>query len=194
MSTHPLAHSALYPLDEFYEQAGRPLPRIDLIAGDALPEPARSLLVHDSDMTSTLERFHAHPIRLELLRRQQSGALYFREVVLVLEASGQPVEFGAIKIYLERFEDASQKRILEGSTPLGRILNESGLVYTSRPEAFLKIQADDFISRSLKLPWQPELFGRRNTLRNLNGEPLAEIVEILPPTPERPAGGEKIAK
>ena len=142
------AHSAVYPLDEFYEQAGRPLPRIEIIAGADLPEPARSLLVHDTDMTSTLEKFHAHLIRLELLRRQRSGNLYFREVVLVLDATGKSVEFGAIKIHLERFDPASRKLILKGLTPLGRILNESGFGYTSWPEAFLKIRRSWWIAIS----------------------------------------------
>ena len=175
-------HSVVYPLDEFYGQAARPLPRIETIQAADLPEPSRSLLVHDSDMTSTLEKFHAHPLHLELLRMQRAGKLYFREVILVLNATGLPVEFGAITIHLERFDPASRKLILEGIIPLGRILNESGVGYTSHPEAFLKIQADDFISRALKIPGQPELFGRRNTLRNYRGEPLAEIVEILPPS------------
>ena len=53
-----------YPLDEFYSQAGLTLPRIEAVQGHAVPEPAQSLLVHQNDMTPTLEAFHGRPIHL----------------------------------------------------------------------------------------------------------------------------------
>ena len=60
-SEPPILTGALpiaYPLDDFYAQAGLPLPRITAIPGEAMPEPYRTLLVHQNDMTSTLEKFH----------------------------------------------------------------------------------------------------------------------------------------
>ena len=47
--------SIAYPLDEFYARSGLTLPPLDQIDGQALPEPYKSLLVHERDMTSTLE-------------------------------------------------------------------------------------------------------------------------------------------
>ena len=40
-----------YPLDDFYAQQGLTLPVIDSVAGEDVPQPYRSLLVHDDDMT-----------------------------------------------------------------------------------------------------------------------------------------------
>jgi flavin-dependent dehydrogenase/chorismate-pyruvate lyase len=134
-------------------------------------------------MTSTLERFHGARIHLQLLRTQCAGDFYFREVVLVLQGTEKPVEFGAIKINLSLFDRKARDQILQGYIPLGRILNESGMTYTSRPKAFLKIQSDNFINHVLKLSGSYELFGRRNTLTNERNEVLAEIVEILSPAP-----------
>ena len=53
--------------------------------------------------------------------------------------------------------------------------------HTSRPKAFLRIQADEFIRRALRLDGPAVLYGRRNTLFDPVQRPLAEIVEILPP-------------
>src|SRR6266702_1049221 len=39
-----------YPLNEFYEQAGLPLPSVAEVEARDVPEPYRSLLVHDRDM------------------------------------------------------------------------------------------------------------------------------------------------
>src|SRR5689334_5146854 len=92
----PYAH----PLDEFYARAGLKLPKIDRIADQDLPQPYRSLLSHEKDMTPTLEKHHGAEIHLRVLGRERRGDFYFREVVLELDGSNTPVEFGAIKMSL----------------------------------------------------------------------------------------------
>jgi chorismate-pyruvate lyase len=171
----------IYPLDEFYARARRPLPAITAIPGTRMPEPYRSLLVHDQDMTPTLESFHGRNIHLELLSRQQRDDFYFREVVLLLDETELPVEFGAIKINLSAFPNAARREILEERLPLGHILSEHKIAHTSRPKAFLKVQSDDFINAALRLHGAHTLLGRRNTLLGASQHPIAEIVEILPP-------------
>ncbi len=180
-SAQTMVQPSAYPLDDFYAQAGRPLPRIDVINGDDVPEPARTLLVHDSDMTPTLEKFHAEGVRIEVLSRKERGDMYFREVVLETVSGSKPVEFGAIKINLALFPAAAQKDILAELLPLGRILAKWSLKHSSHPKAYLKVESDDFIRGALKLSKAALLYGRRNTLSDPQGRPLAEIVEILPP-------------
>src|SRR5258706_5309460 len=70
-----------HPLDEFYARSELRLPPLDQVDGEAVPEPYRTLLVHERDMTSTLENFHKAAIHLCLVSRQRSGDEYFREVV-----------------------------------------------------------------------------------------------------------------
>jgi chorismate-pyruvate lyase len=171
-----------YPLDEFYALSGRVLPVIKPISGETMPEPEKSLLVHCDDMTPTLESFHGGLIHLRVIGRQQRGDSYFREVVLLLEGTDEAVEFGAIKINLILLPNTARRAILEERTPLGTILKEHAIEHTSRPKAYLRIEADDFISEALGLgPYPGPLFGRRNTLADPQQRPLAEIVEILPP-------------
>jgi chorismate-pyruvate lyase len=178
-----------YPLNEFYAQAGIALPSISPVPGDTVPQPYRTLLVHQNDMTPTLEQFYKTKIHLQILRRQQKGDLYFREVILLLDGSNRPVEFGAIKIHLDLFPPEPRKLILEERLPLGRILAEHNVPHFSRPKAFLCIRADCFIRASLKFSGSPLVYGRRNTLINPEGRPLAEIVEILPPESDDPRDG-----
>lgn len=170
-----------YPLDDFYAQADRALPPIEAVEGDAVPEPYKSLLVHQDDMTPTLEKFHGERIHLAVLSRQQRDDFYFREVVLLLDKTDKPVEFGAIKINLALFPPAARKEILDECRPLGTLLADYTITHTSRPKAYLRVFSDDFINASLKLDKSQWLYGRRNTLWDPQQRPLAEIVEILPP-------------
>jgi len=177
----PLVLPFAHPLDEFYTNAGLSLPQIELITGERMPEPYQKLLVHEGDMTPTLEEFHGSTIHLDVLRREQRGDFYFREVALITAAK-EKVEFGAIKIYLALFPRSARNEILAETLPLGTILAKHKVAHTSRPKAFLKVRSDDFINRIFGLRGTVSLYGRRNTLSNPDGHALAEIVEILPPS------------
>jgi chorismate-pyruvate lyase len=177
------ARSIAYPLDEFYARSGLTLPPLDQIEGDVVPEPYKTLLVHDRDMTSTLENYHGAGVHLRLLGRERKGGDYFREVLLVLDGSERPVEFGAIQIHLARFPEPARREILEERYPLGHVLKDHAIAYASRPQAFLRIASDRLINELLGLHGAHVLYGRRNTLLTPAGESLAEIVEILPPAP-----------
>jgi chorismate-pyruvate lyase len=174
-------YSDTYPLDDFYAWRRLPLPAIERIEPARIPEPHRSLLVHESDMTSRLESFHQRKIHIRMAARQTRGNEYFREVALELDGTLQPVEFGASKINLDLFPLAAREEILREQQPLGRILYAFDIAFSSRPGAYLRVAADAFIGGTLQLAGAHVLFGRRNTLRDAGGRPLAEIVEILPP-------------
>ena len=173
--------AASYPLGEFYAARRLPLPVMDQIEPEQIPEPYRWLLAHDRDMTSRLEAFHGRKIHIRALARRQQGLEYFREVVLELDGSGQAVEFGASRINLGFFPGKAREEVRRERRPLGGILHDFGLAFSSRPGAYLRVVADAFIGGALGLSGAPPLFGRRNTLRDGWGRPLAEIVEILPP-------------
>ena len=170
-----------YPLDEFYALANRELPAIEQIDGEQMPQPYRQLLVHNADMTPTLEKFHDERIYLNVISRQTRSDFYFREVILLTQRTRTPVEFGAIKINLALFPAPARRLILEEQEPLGTILGEFKIPHASRPKAFLKTEADSFIKGALQLSGKHVLYGRRNTLFDPQQQALAEIVELLPP-------------
>jgi chorismate-pyruvate lyase len=183
-SANPMAATALpyvFPLDEFYARSGLSLPKIERVSGEEVPPPYRTLLVHQDDMTPTLETFHAASIHLEILSREQRGDYYLREVVLRLDGSGKPVEFGANKIGLLLYPPRARQMILEEKIPLGRILKDCEIEHTTRAKAYFRVVSDELISRVLRVPLGMTLYGRKATILDPQQRPLSEIVEILPP-------------
>ena len=157
------------------------LPRISQVPGHEVPPPYRQLLVHEGDMTPTLEAYFESSIHLDVLRREQRGDFYYREVLLLTDDANTAVELGAIKIWLNFFPAGARQEILRERLPLGTILARYNLRHLSRPKAFLKVSSDSFINSKLGLQRPEILYGRRNTLSSLDHHPFAEIVEILPP-------------
>ena len=147
-----------------------------------MPEPYRSLLVHERDMTPTLEKFHGSEIHLKILKREQRGDFYSREVVLLLDGSDMPVEFGANKVSLVLFPPKARQLILEERVPLGRILKECEIPHTTLAKAFFRVAPDELISSVLHLNGLTWLYGRKATILDGQKRPLSEIVEILPPS------------
>jgi chorismate-pyruvate lyase len=170
-----------YPLSDFYARAKLPLPRIETIPADAVPDPFRTLLVHNHDMTPTLEDFHKCPTHLEILNSERRGGFYFREVVLRLNHDEKPVEFGANKVFLTLFPEEAQELILLEQVPLGRILKDCGVRHKTEARHFLRVEPDELIAGAFELEQSATLYGRKAVISNLEGKSLSEIVEILPP-------------
>jgi chorismate-pyruvate lyase len=178
----------LYPLSEFLAP-GPPVPlEPQEVGGGRMPEPYRSLLVHDTDMTSQLEAFHGERIELREITRRQVGESLFRRVVLVGCDTGRPVELGAIRIDLSLFAPEPRELILAGRRPLGTLLSDFQIPYTSRPRLFFRIRSDRRIDEHFGLEGPHFLYGRQNVLASASGQPLAEVVEILPPVVELGTG------
>ena len=139
-------------------------------------------------MTPTLEAFHRGRVHLRVLGRRRAGDHYFREVVLLLDGTNQPVEFGASRVNLALFKPDAREEILKEITPLGHILGQFNIPHRSRPAAFLRLASDRLINEVLQLSGAQVLYGRRNTLLDPQGRSLAEIVEILPLAGKKDAG------
>lgn len=152
------------------------------VAAEEVIPPFHDLLVHDRDMTSALERFHGDPITLEVLHSQRHDGIYLREVTLHAVTSGRPLEYGLIEILLDSFPPELRPEILAGETPLGAILNESGLGYRSHPQGFFTVPKSSLNGIFPQSSGGEVLYGRYNHLiREDNSTCLARILEILPP-------------
>lgn len=171
----------LYPLSLFCQNAGHPLPSFEIIRGEEMPMPYRDLLVHHGDMTSRLEDYHQAPLELELLHRERTSESYRREVILRMQTTGLPVEYGAIEIDLDQFEGELRELILEEHLPLGGLLNRFGIRYCSCPLAFIKLGPDAVMQQVFRMPEANRFYGRCNQLLTDGNRPLARIVEVLRP-------------
>lgn len=172
----------LYPLSDFYAASGSKPPDVEAVDGADMPQPYRRLLVHRNDMTPTLEAFADRRIRLRPLDVHEGEDALYRQVVLITEQGEKPMEFGAIKIYLNRFNADARQQILGCRCPLGTILREHEIPHSSRPTDFFRMRREPVIAAALELDDDVRtLYGRHNVLWNEGDEPLAEVVEVLPP-------------
>ena len=171
----------LMPLLYFYNQDELPLPPVEFHDGAELPQPQRSLLVHQNDMTPTLRKYHASDITLEVVQAEMSDDYVMRQVVLHRARDGAPVEYGAIGIQLDGFSDKVKRLIREGHEPLGGILESENVPHSSAPRAWFTIEADEHTGDLLRVPPGTKLHGRCNALTHPGGIVFADIVEILPP-------------
>lgn len=171
----------LCPLSEFYEVAGVPFPAVTRIDGPEMPDPYRRLLVHQRDMTPTLEAAYGQMIHLRVLKHSLRDDVFSRQVLLVLEDGETVVEFGGIKIYLQHLSAEAKRLVLEKREPLGTILRTQGIAHQSRPAAYLRMTSDAVIGDALGLAEPCVLYGRCNVLSDFSQNVLARVVEILPP-------------
>ena len=169
------------PLTASCEILGIDPPHIHLVGEDDLPSIYRVLLAHDRDMTSTLERYWGAKLHLRVIEKHLEDHRLTRQVVLVTDTDDRPVEFGAIRIFLDRFGDAPRQEIESCTRPLGTILEHHRIKYTCSPSAFFACPSSEFIERVFGIVDAGDLYGRCNTILNGTDEPLAEVVEILAP-------------
>ena len=147
-----------------------------------IPQPYQSLLVHDTDMTITLERHFGGRVTLRPLATFTRGQSYFRRVLLVHEHSGRPVEMGAIRMRLDAFDQSLRDQILRNTIPLGRLLRDTDFRYQSRAVAFLAVTPNP---EMMGVFWMSEphvLYGRRTEITQ-RGSKIGDIVEVLPLVP-----------
>lgn len=171
-----------YPLSEYYRDYKIPMPHFESVEAEGMPEPYRHLLVHNADMTGRLTAFHGEELSLNVIEKNALRGVLVRRVILFGAESKREVEFGEILIYLNRFRDDIRDLIEAGQIPLGGILVDHQVDFLSSPSHYLKVVADDMIAECLSTSVGQELYGRKNKLTNHDGEVLAEIVEILPPS------------
>lgn len=174
-------------LARFYKNAGFELPPMTRLRPGQLPSPFKELLAHNNDMTPTLERFYAERLSLRVSSREHCGTAYLREVVLALSQRQVPVEYGAIRIRLDRFPERVRRMIVREEHPFGRILEMEGIAHLGWPQAFLSVAPDSRMRSLLGIPTAVVLYGRRNVLLDGQRRMLAEVIEILAPVPASPA-------
>lgn len=171
----------LDPLAGFYEADGTAPPVMSMVSGSAVPQPYRRLLVHDCDMTPTLEEYFRSGLALELLHFECGEDECRREVLLRTTTADDVAAFGAIRISLSPLPEPAQRMVCEGRVPLGAILREFEVPHGSRPDAYFRVGADDLLCEKLGATMGQALWGRRNELTTDRGERIARVIEILPP-------------
>jgi chorismate-pyruvate lyase len=158
-------------------------PHFDIVPAESVPAPYYDLLVHDQHMTVTLERFHGRSVHLTVLARRHNGSDYARMILLSLEGTGEIVEFGIFRMDLNSVSDAVQAAIVEGRTPLGRVLIEHNVLRRIDPLAYLKFQPTEQLRAWFNLAGDEPIYGRVAMI-SCNGMEAVELLEVVRPEPE----------
>lgn len=169
----------LAPLRFFYGLASADL-GVAFVNPEEMPQDERWLLVHESDMTPRLREFHRDTITLDVHAKSRIGNYLVRASVLKRKADGSPVEFGAIGIHLQGFDEETRRLILECRVPLGGLLEQQKVPHSSHPCGYFRIEIDHRLAELLGGFDGQVCYGRCNELRHADGSPLAEVVEVLP--------------
>ena len=181
-----LTASLMWPLNLFYAYYKRDMPEITPLFDWHLPDAFKRLLAHENNMTPTLESFYESTIHIERLNVVPDRDECSREVVLRLDTSKKPVEYGASRIFLHTLPAQAVDLICEGHMPLGSILNQCGCHHTVELSGFFKVKPTSFFTNVFSSTHGTPLYGRRNSLVALDGNPIAEVCEILPPLDNTP--------
>jgi hypothetical protein len=169
----------LYPLDVAYSQAGVPPPLVEEISPKDIPPPYRSLLVHENDMTLTLERHFGGRVMLRTLSTFATDLWYTRRVLLVQEYSGRPVEMGASRLKIAGFKPRIRSQILRNEVPLGRLLRDGGVDFKSQPRVFLSVRPNQEMMGVFWMRESKILYGRQTEMFH-DAVKIGDIVEVLP--------------
>ncbi len=175
----PLPGGILFPLDVAFARTGLEPPSARAVDASSIPDPYRDILVHETDMTGTLERHHGRRVLTRPLSAAVRGRWYARHVLLSCADTGRPFAMGAIRVRLDVFGARVQSQIRQSETPLGRVLSQSKLAFLSRPKVFLEVTPSAAMLGVFWMPAPVNLYGRQTELL-LDGEKIGDVVEVLP--------------
>ena len=168
-------------------------------------EPFHSLLVHHSHMTVAMEDFHGHAVSLDVVKvmaDEVGGEVFYtREILLTspqfqsekfsslqcarASSNGQEyvVQYGIVRIAVDRLPKDVVTRIQSGGTPLGRILIEADVHREVRCVSLFEVIPGPHFSElclGFKQGIISRTYGRFATI-NISSEPVIELFEVVIP-------------
>jgi chorismate-pyruvate lyase len=120
-------------------------------------------------------------VNVRILQRLLGDDWYARQILLVCRGDGNVDQFGLPVIKLSYCSEQVREAILEGKTPLGRILIENNVLRRIEPTQFLRI-----LPGAAMESWFGLKRGKRETYGRLgvifcDEQPAIEVLEIVAP-------------
>ncbi len=150
---------------------------VEVPASD-VPQPYHRLLVHTHHMTVTVEEFFRSPVDVRVLSCRRAGNEYARKILLTTRTTNTVVQFGLVRIDLGVCPEAVRQAIVEGKTPLGRVLIEHDMLRRIEPVAFLRVTLGDEMAGWFGVEAGTTTFGRLGVIYT-GDRPAVEVLEIL---------------
>lgn len=171
-------------LDLFYDQPTAVGEFVEVTA-EQIPPATRSLLNHHHHMTVTVERFHCCPVAVRVLRSQQRGSWYAREILLERTAAGARgplgavVQYGIVRLNVDLLAGSVRAEILAGQKPLGRVLIEHDVLRAVRLLSLQRIAPGPVLQQHLGLGPGQACFGRTAVIF-CDQLPAIQLLEVVP--------------
>jgi chorismate-pyruvate lyase len=150
------------------------------VSSEDMPEPYHQLLVHTDHMTITVEHFYRSLVDVRVLSCRRSGSEYARKILLATRDTGRVVQFGLVRINLGVCPELVRNEILEGRTPLGRVLMQHNMLRRIEPVAFLRVSLSRTMAEWFGVEEGATTFGRVGVIYT-GDRPVVEVLEILAP-------------
>jgi hypothetical protein len=155
-------------------------PTAVVVPADDVPQPYYRLLVHTHHMTVTVEEFYRSPVDVRVLECRRNGNEYARKILLTAHSTGRVVQFGLVRINLGACTETVRNEIVEGKTPLGRVLIRHNMLRRIEPIAYLRVTPGAAMAGWFGVAPETTTFGRIGVI--FTGErPAVEVLEILAP-------------
>ena len=154
------------------------IPKAVMVAPEQVPKPYRGLLVHSHHMTVTVEQFYANPVNVKVLQTRLEGNEYSRQILLTLSDTGRVVQFGIVRMDLDLLSPTVREQIVEGRTPLGRVLIENNVLRKVEPMGFFRVRTNAAMNAWFGETEAVDTYGRLGVIHT-DGKPAIEVLEIL---------------
>lgn len=178
-------HDELKKLTELFPATQPLIAKAEHVASALVPEPYKGLLVHNSHMTVTMEKYHHSQVEVRILDRHLEGDVYTRKIVLLKSGTDDVVQFGIVRFDFQYVTDVVRKEILSGEIPLGRVLINHNVLRHIDLGAVLRITAGPELASIFRIEPGTVTYGRLATIF-CNQQPAVDLLEISVPLPEEP--------
>ncbi|MBY0588523.1 hypothetical protein K2X85_15210 [bacterium] len=156
------------------------LPHAEIIPAEAVPAPYRDLLVHHGHMTETLDRYYSSSVAVHPYLVHRHGEMYGRKLDLSIPPDGKIVMTGLMIINLTFVGAEVALKIVEGKTPLGRLLIENNVLREVNSGTYLKLAPTDPLVKRFHSSADRPAYGRLATIF-FSDKPAVDLLEIVAP-------------
>jgi chorismate-pyruvate lyase len=150
------------------------------VPGALTPDPYKQMLVHDQHMTVTMEEHYGSPVEVRIIDQVDRDGLYCRKIVLLKAGTDQVVQFGIVRFNFHYVTQEVRDEIVEGQTPLGRVLINHNVLRHIDLGAILRVTVGDELAELLQMESGTVTYGRLATIF-CNQHPAVDLLEIPAP-------------
>ena len=201
-------HDELLALTNLFPTGELLFLKAEHIPSALVPEPYKTLLVHDHHMTLAMEAHHGCSVDVRVLNHRYEGHVYAREILLLKGRAGavgqtgagssspphpnplppkaggegtrSVVQYGIVRFNFRYVTEAVRDEIVAGQTPLGRVLINHNVLRHIDLGAILEIQAGPRLAAHFGMPVGGVTYGRMATIF-CNRQPAVDLLEISSP-------------